>query len=410
MNGRRVVITGMGAMSVLGLTLDDISRSLRDGKSGLDIDPERKTRGFRSPLTGVVKGFDAKARFDRKQRKTMSQAALYGCAAALEAVADAKLTEAHLRRPEAGIIFGNDSTCESARLMFDELVKHGRTQLLGSGPIIQIMNSTVTMNLSSMLGVQGACWTLSAACASGLHSVGQAAMLIASGQQELVVAGGAQETAWEGMAAFDALGALSTRESEPATASRPFDLTRDGLVPSGGGAAVVLETLESARARGARIYGEVLSYAFSCDGEHLTNPTGDGALRAMRQALKLASVAPAEVDYVNAHATSTPIGDATEARAVHTLFGETQVPVSSTKGLTGHECWMAGASEVIYALLMMRDGFIAGNPHLTTPDPQCSMIHLPPATLPQRPRTVLKNSFGFGGTNAAMVLRAVEGA
>ncbi|MGQ0504721.1 MAG: beta-ketoacyl-[acyl-carrier-protein] synthase family protein [Myxococcaceae bacterium] len=404
---RRVVITGMGAVSSLGLTLDAISRSLKEGTSGIGVDPERKARGFRSALTGIVRGFDPAARFDRKARKTMGEAAAYGCASAFAAIEDAKLDLKTLARPDVGVIFGNDTTAVSARAMFEELDKHGSTHLLGSAPIIRVMNSTVTMNLGTLLGVQGACWTLSAACASGLHALGQAAMLVAAGQQEIVICGGAQETGWEGMAAFDALGALSTRESEAAKASRPFDKTRDGLVPSGGGAALIVESLDSARARGAHIYAELLGYAFSCDGGHLTNPTGDGAVRAMRQALKHASVAPAEVDYVNAHATSTPVGDAVEAKAITEVFGPRAVPVSSTKGLTGHECWMAGASEVVYSLLMMRDGFMAGNAHLDQPDELSASLQLSRGPVLKQPRTLLKNSFGFGGTNAAVVLRAL---
>jgi 3-oxoacyl-[acyl-carrier-protein] synthase-1 len=405
---KRAVITGMGAISCLGTTLEEISQSLREGRSGIGIDPARKERGFRSCLTGLVRGFDPVQRFDRKARRSMGEAAAYGCAAALDALADAGVDRGSLARPEVGVIFGNDSTCQAAEGLFTELAATGRTTALGSGHIIKVMSSTVTMNLSSMLGIQGACWTLSAACASGLHALGQAAMLVSTGAQELVICGGAQETSWQGMAAFDALGALSANEAEAERASRPFDRRRDGLVPSGGGAALVVESIDSARARGARIHAEILGYAFSCDGEHLTNPNGAGAVRAMQQALRQASVHPSEVDYVNAHATSTPVGDAVEAKALSHVFGERRVPVSSTKGLTGHECWMAGASEVVYCLLMMREGFIAGNPHLESPDEAAAALHLPVKSLAQRPRTILKNSFGFGGTNASVVLRAVD--
>ena len=405
---QRAVITGMGAVSSLGLTLEAISRSLQEGRSGIELDPERRARGFRSALTGVVKGFDAAKWFDRKARKTMGQPAAYGCAAAYEALTDAGVDFATLARPEVGVIFGNDSTCQSADDLLGGLQQGGRTGALGTGHIIKVMNSTVTMNLATLLKVQGANWSLSAACASGLHALGQAAMLVQTGQQEMVICGGAQETSWQGMAAFDALGALSTLEAEASRASRPFDRTRDGLVPSGGGAALVVESIDSARARGARIYAEVLGYAFGCDGEHLTSPSGAGAARAMRRALQLAHVHPSEVDYVHAHATSTPAGDAVEAKAIAELFGEHRVPVSSTKGLTGHECWMSGASETLYCLLMMRDGFIAGNPHLVEPDPVSAALNLPKTTLQVRPRTVLKNSFGFGGTNAVVVLRALE--
>jgi 3-oxoacyl-[acyl-carrier-protein] synthase-1 len=404
----RAVITGIGAVSSLGHSLDSISRALKEGHSGIEVDPERKAMGFRCSLTGVIKGFDATKRFDRKQRKTMSQAALFGCTAAMDAVADAGFKPGELARPDVGVVFGNDSTCDAAHDLFSQLKASGRTSALGSGHIIKVMNSTVTMNLSSLLGVKGACWTLSAACASGLHALGQSAMMIAQGMQSVVICGGAQETGWQGMAAFDALGALSSSETDPKRASRPFDKGRDGLVPSGGGAALIVESVEHARARGARIYAEVLGYGFSCDGGHLTNPDGDGARRAMEQALKTAHVHPKELDYVHAHATSTPVGDAIEAEAIAQVLGGHRAPVSSTKGLTGHECWMAGASELVYCLLMMRDGFIAGNHTLEEPDARCAGVTLPTESLNVRPKTILKNSFGFGGTNGSIVLRAVE--
>jgi 3-oxoacyl-[acyl-carrier-protein] synthase-1 len=406
---KRVVITGLGVISSIGITQAEVIRSLREGLSGIALDPERRARGFRSCLSGQVKGFDPVQRFDRKARRTLGEAAAYGCAAAFDAIADAGLDAKSLANPEVGAIFGNDSTCQAAEPMFKELAEQGRTSALGSGHIIKVMNSTVTMNLATMLGLQGACWSLSAACASGLHALGQAAMLVATGSQKVVICGGAQETSWQGMAAFDALGALSANEEDPARASRPFDKRRDGLVSSGGGAALVVESLDSARERGARIYAEVIGYAFGCDGEHLTNPSGAGAKRAMEGALRQANVHPAEVDYVHAHATSTPVGDAVEAKAISRIFGDTasRVPVSSTKGITGHECWMAGASEVAYCLLMMREGFIAGNAHLEQPDESAAALNLPVQALNVRPRTILKNSFGFGGTNASVVLRAV---
>ena len=406
---RRPVITGLGVVSSIGQTLDEVSKSLRNGISGIGLDPERKARGFRSALAGRIAGFDPAKRFDRKTRKTMGQAAAFGCAAALDAIADARLHLKSLARPEVGVIFGNDSTCDAAHGLFEDLAREGRTNALGSGHIIRIMNSTVTMNLATLLGVKGACWTLSSACASGLHAIGQAAMLVASGTQDVVICGGAQESTWEGMAAFDALGALSLRHDEPTRASRPFDKTRDGLVPSGGGAALIVESLDSARRRNAPIYAEILGYAFGCDGGHLTNPSGEGAQWVMRQALKAASVHPREVDYVNAHATSTPVGDAIEAKAILNVFGDSKTPpVSSTKGLTGHECWMSGASESVYCLLMMRDGFIAGNAHLEEPDQICAPLNLPKKSVERRPATILKNSFGFGGTNAAIAFRSVD--
>jgi 3-oxoacyl-[acyl-carrier-protein] synthase-1 len=270
------------------------------------------------------------------------------------------------------------------------------------------MNSSISMNLSTLYGVQGASWTISGACASGAHAVGQAALLVSSGFLDVVLAGGVQEINPYAFGAFDAINAFSTREGDPESASRPFDRSRDGLVPSGGAAMLVVETLERARRRGARVLAHVTSYSFTCDGEHISLANGRGAFRCMELALERARLAPGEVEYVNAHATGTLQGDAAEARALVQLFGGTQAPVSSTKSLTGHECWMAGASELAYSILMMRDGFIAGTRNLSLPDEACEGLNLPRAALEQKPRTVLSNSFGFGGTNAAVVLRADE--
>jgi 3-oxoacyl-[acyl-carrier-protein] synthase-1 len=230
-------------------------------------------------------------------------------------------------------------------------------------------------------------------------------MLIASGQQEIVLAGGAQEINWPSMAAFDALKAFSARANDPAGASRPFSKFRDGLVPSGGAAMLVLESEAHALARGARIYGEIAGYAFSANGDHLSCPTVEGPARCMRQALRRAGVAPAEVDYVNAHATATPVGDLLEGRAILEVFGRDGPPVSSTKSMTGHECWMAGASEVAYSLLMMRDGFLAPNVNLGELDPELEGLRVITEAVPTRPDVVLSNAFGFGGTNSAIVLR-----
>jgi 3-oxoacyl-[acyl-carrier-protein] synthase-1 len=250
--------------------------------------------------------------------------------------------------------------------------------------------------------------TISAACSSGAHSIGLAWNLIRSGAQRMVFAGGAQETNWLSMVSFDALGAFSVREDDPQAASRPFDKARDGLVPGGGAAVLVLESLESARARDARIYGEVLGYAFSSDGDHLTLPSGDGAERAMRQALRASGVGAEEIDYINAHATATPQGDLREARAINEIFGAEGPPVSSTKSMTGHECWMAGASEALYCLLMMRDGFVAPNINFTGFDDETPPINIQVEAADAELRTVLSNSFGFGGTNACLILRKFE--
>jgi len=264
------------------------------------------------------------------------------------------------------------------------------------------------MNLSTLYGAQGASWTVAAACSSGAHSVGQAALLVATGLQDVVLAGGAQEINFAAFATFDAINAFSTREEDPTRTPRPFDRSRDGLVPSGGAAILVVESLERARRRGAKVLARLASYAFSCDGEHISLANGQGALRCMTDALDRARLTAGEIEYVNAHATGTPQGDAVEARALSQLFGGKGVPVSSTKSMSGHECWMAGASELVYSLAMMRDGFIAPTRNLESPDEACEGLLLPRETLARRPRTVLSNSFGFGGTNAAIVLAQEE--
>jgi 3-oxoacyl-[acyl-carrier-protein] synthase-1 len=408
---RRVAVTGLGIISTLGNSLEAVCGSLRAGRSGIIIDEERRGLGFRSALTGAIRDFDPADYFPRKARRAMGEPALYGCAAALQAVRAAELREADLQSDEVGVIVGNDSCCQPAVEVADEVRRAG-PHGVGSGQIIRAMNSTVTMNLSTLLGTRGANWTVAAACASGAHAIGQGYALIRGGLQQIVLCGGTQEINWQAMAAFDALGAFSTREAEPEKASRPFDAARDGLVPSGGGAVLVLEDLERARARGARIWGEIVGYAFSSDGAHLTQPSGDGAVRAMRRVLAAAAVAPAEVDYVNAHATSTLVGDAVEAKAIASVFGGDETArrpwVSSTKSMTGHECWMAGASETLYTLLMMAAGFVAPNINVYAIDPACAGVKLATRTVETPVRTALVNSFGFGGTNATLMLRALQ--
>jgi len=402
---RPVAITGMGIVSCIGCSLDEVSRSLEAGRSGIVLDETRKKLGFRSSLTGRITGLDLESRgCTRKMARTMGEPAQYAFAATSDAIADAGLDTRSLAGPRCGIIFGNDSCVQSSVEAIDITRKEGGTHFIGGGQIFKTMTSTVTMNLATILGVQGANWSISAACASGAHSIGQALMLVRSGLQDIVIAGGAQETSWEVMTSFDALGCFSMRESDPEGASRPFDAERDGLVPSGGAAALVLEDLAHARTRGARIRGMISGYGFSADGSsYLSKPDSGGAVRAMRMALNDARVTPGEVDYINAHATSTPVGDASEAEAIAEVFG-TSVPVSSTKSMTGHECWMAGASEVVYTVLMAQGGFIAPNVNFTRFDDSTVPINVAARTEHRRIGVAVSNSFGFGGTNAVLVL------
>lgn len=401
---REAAITGLGIISCIGSNLEDVVCSLQEGRSGITVDKERVRVGFRSPLTGNIKDFDPKRwGFKRKTLSTMCEPALYACAAATDAVRDAGLLDEQLRHDRCGIIFGNDSTIKACVESIDIVRKHGETHFIGTGYVFRSMNSTISMNLAAYFGMKGANWTLSAACASGAHVIGQALMLIRSGLQDIIIAGGAQETNWMSMASFDAIGAFSTRCQAAEEASRPFDVDRDGLVPSGGSACLVIEELEHARMRGAKIYGIVRGYGFSSEiGSNLTVPSVEGATLAMRRALEDAGVNPKAVDYINAHATSTQVGDMVEAVAIARVFGD-KVPVSSTKSITGHECWMSGASEALYTTLMAQKGFLAPNINFHRFSEDCPSINLVKECTNARIDIALSNSFGFGGTNAALL-------
>ncbi|MFP6584556.1 MAG: beta-ketoacyl-[acyl-carrier-protein] synthase family protein [Candidatus Hydrogenedentota bacterium] len=403
--GHQVAITGMGIISCLGLNLADVSHSLQNGRSGIMFDEERVKAGFRSPLTGKIVDFDPENwGLKRKHLKTMGEPAQYGYTAALDAIADAGLDDEQIQNPRCGIVMGNDSVAGATVEGHKTWEENGATRSIGSGYIFQGMNSTVTRNLATYLGIQGASWTLAGACASGAHAIGQGCALIRSGLQDIVLVGGAQETNYQSMGSFDALTAFSTRLDSPTEASRPFDVDCDGLVPSGGGACLILEDLEYARQRGARVYGIVRGYGFSTNGTpYLSRPDANGAARAMRMALDDAKISPATINYVNAHATSTPLGDAAEATAIAQTLG-TQIPVSSTKSMTGHECWMGGASEVIYTTLMARDKFLAPNINFTRMREDCPAININHETRSMELKYAMSDSFGFGGTNASLVL------
>ncbi len=280
--------------------------------------------------------------------------------------------------------------------------------LVGSGNIFQSMNSTLTMNLSTIFNLRGINFTLSGACASGSHAIGMAYLLIRQGLQDCVLCGGAEEVNLFSMGNFDALGAFSIREDEPTRASRPFDKNRDGLVPSGGGATLVVESYESAVSRGATILAEVVGYGFSSNGEHISVPNVDGPVRSLRMALQDAGMTPAQIGYVNAHATSTPIGDLNEARAIAEVFADSCPYVTSTKSQTGHEMWMAGASEIIYSTLMMQRDFIAPNLNFEEPDEASCRLNIPAERVDCRFDAFLSNSFGFGGTNSTLIIKKVN--
>ena len=403
---RRVVITGMGIWSCLGTDLETVKQSLYEGKSGIGLQSERLEYGYRSALTGIVEEpVITKKMLDRHTRAGMPEEARYAYMSSLQAFEQANITDEYLREHEIGCIFGNDSSAkpviEASKIM-DE--KHD-SAMLGYGLIFQSMNSTVNMNLSTIFHLRGVNFTISAACASGSHSIGLGYMLIKQGMQDVVLCGGAQETNFYSMASFDALGAFSVRMDEPTKASRPFDRDRDGLIPSGGAASLILEDYEHAKARGANILAEVIGYGFSSNGGGISQPSDEGSVVAMTRALDMSGVKVEDIDYINAHATSTHQGDMYEAMALNRMFGGKHALISSTKSMTGHECWMAGASEAVYSILMMQNDFVAPNINFEHPDEYSEKLNLAITTVETELNLVLSNSFGFGGTNSALVLK-----
>ncbi|WP_298502861.1 beta-ketoacyl-[acyl-carrier-protein] synthase family protein [uncultured Maribacter sp.] len=404
---RRVVITGMGIYSCIGKNLEEVKSSLYQGKSGIVFDQERKDLGYRSSLTGMVEPPILKGILSRRQRVSLGQEGTYAYAATAEALANAKISQKFLETNEVGVIYGNDSTAKSVIESIDTVREKKDTTLVGSGAIFKAMNSTITMNLSTIFKLTGVNYTISAACASGSHAIGMAYHLIKSGMQDCIISGGAQEINALAMASFDGLGVFAMNNENPEKASRPFDKERNGLVPSGGGATIILESYESAVKRGAPILGEVVGYGFSSNGGHISTPNVEGPSKAMKKALKDAQMDASKIDYVNAHATSTPVGDANEAKAIHEVFGEYRPLVSSTKSMTGHECWMAGASEVIYSMLMMQNSFVAPNINLENTDEDSAKLNLVTKTINKKIDVFLSNSFGFGGTNSALVIKTI---
>ena len=405
---RRVVITGMGIWSCLGTDIETVRQSLYEGKSGIGLQQERLEYGYRSGLTGIVETpVITKQMLDRHTRAGMSEEAQYAYMASRQAFEQAQISDTYLREHEVGCIFGNDSSAkpviESSKIM-DE--KHD-SAMLGYGLIFQSMNSTVNMNLSTIFHLRGVNFTISAACASGSHSIGLGYMLIKQGLQDMILCGGAQETNYYSMASFDALGAFSVRMDDPTKASRPFDKDRDGLIPSGGAAALVLEDYDHAVARGATILAEIVGYGFSSNGGGISEPSDDGSVTAMSRAMKDAEVQLDDIDYINAHATSTHQGDMYEAIALDRLFHGQRALISSTKSMTGHECWMAGASEVVYSIIMMKNNFVAPNINFENPDEYSEKSNLTAKTVDMEVNTVLSNSFGFGGTNSALVIKNI---
>lgn len=404
----RVVITGMGVYSCIGRNKKEVLKSLFDGVSGIGIAPERKEMGYRSALCGMVPKPDMKGMLDRRQRLCLPEHGQYAYLATVEALEQAGIDSDFLLANEVGILYGNDSSAEAVISGVDVIREKKNTMLVGSGNIFQSMNSTLTMNLSTIFNLRGINFTVSGACASGSHAIGVGYTLIKQGLQDCIICGGAEEVNKYSVGNFDGLNAFSKREDDPARASRPFDKNRDGLVPSGGAATIILESYDSAVRRGAEILAEVIGYGFSSNGEHISVPNVDGPKRSLIRAVKDAGIGLSEIKYVNAHATSTPIGDMNEAKAIAEVFGDCKPYVASTKSLTGHEMWMAGASEVVYSMLMMQNDFIAANLNFEEPDEASAKLNIPNRRVELPFDVFLSNSFGFGGTNSTLIVRKIS--
>ncbi|MBI4270914.1 MAG: beta-ketoacyl-[acyl-carrier-protein] synthase family protein [Candidatus Rokubacteria bacterium] len=398
----RVVVTGLGIVSCLGNTLGDVTDALRRGRSGIELLPERKALGFRSSLGGKLKAFDLSG-VPKKHLRQLGPGSQIAVHATHQALRDAAWEPHHIKDERTAVVIGSGGNFhdiyQQCHMFRDDGLKLGGTALQ------RVMHDTVSANLSVLLGTRGYALTVACACATGAAAIGLAYQLIRYGLQDRAICGGAHEDTWEYFCQFDALKAFSMREDEPTRASRPFDKHRDGLVPSAGGGILTLEEREQALRRGATIYGEVIGYAFTSDGNDMTIPSGEGSARCIRLALQDAGIAAGDVDYVNAHATSTPVGDASEARAIVEAFGNRPY-VSSTKSMTGHEQAAAGSNEVIYTLLMMRDQFVAPNINLDELDPQCAGMNLVANdAIDARIDLAVSNAFGFGGVNTCVVMK-----
>ena len=399
---RRVVVTGAGIVSCIGNDLDTVEASLREGRSGIQAMPVFAEMGLRSQVAGQPQ-IDLDARIDRKFRRFMGDAAAYAYVSLQDAIAHSGLSAAQISHPRTGLIMGSGGASPANQIEAADILRSKGIRRVGPYQVTRCMGSTVSANLSTAFGIKGINYSITSACSTSAHCIGVAAQQIAWGMQDVMFAGGGEELSWGLATLFDAMGAMSSkRNDQPAQASRAYDADRDGFVIAGGGGAVVLESLEHAQARGARILAEVVGFGLSSDGQDMVAPSGEGAVACMRQAIEGLD---APIDYINTHGTSTPVGDVPELNAMRAVFGSNAPPFSSTKSLTGHSQGATGVQEAIYCLLMLQKGFIAGSVNVETPDPAVGDLPLVTATRNADLRHVLSNSFGFGGTNASLVLR-----
>lgn len=407
---RRVVITGMGIVSCIGTDLNSVRDSLRQGRSGIRANPDYEAYGLRSQISGHPE-IDFEALIPRRARRFMGDAAAYAYVAMDQAVAQAGLTPEQVSNPRTGLIAGSGGASTENIVNAADTLRSRGVRKIGAFAVPKVMGSTASACLATPFGIKGVNYSISSACATSAHCIGNAMEQIQLGKQDVVFAGGAEEEHWSLTMLFDAMGALSTHyNATPERASRPFDRDRDGFVIAGGGGMLVLESLDHAKARGANILAELIGYGATSDGHDMVAPSGEGAERCIRQALDVAGITdPSQIDYINAHGTSTPAGDITELNAMVKVFGETLPPVSSTKSLTGHSLGAAGVQEAIYSLLMLQSGFVAGTANVEHLDPEAEGRSVVLSCQNDVPlKTVLSNSFGFGGTNATLIFQRYE--
>ncbi|MHB8347041.1 MAG: beta-ketoacyl-ACP synthase I [Acidiferrobacterales bacterium] len=400
---RRVVVTGLGIVSSIGNNKEEVRESLRQGRSGIEFHQEYADLGFRTAVHGPIR-LHPEELIDRKIYRFMGNGAAYTYLATREAIEDSGLGAEQVSNPRTGLIAGSGGSSTENVVRAVDLLRQKGLRKVGPYMVTRTMSNTIAACLATAFSIKGVSYSISSACATSAHCIGNAAELIQLGKQDVVFAGGGDEVHWTMTLLFDAMGALSSKYNDnPTAASRPYDANRDGFVISGGGGAVVLEELEHARARGARIYGELVGYGATSDGFDMVQPSGEGAVRCMRQAL---AGMESTVDYINSHGTSTSVGDVRELEAIREVFGSHCPPISSTKSITGHALGGAGVNEAIYSLLMMESGFIAASANISDLDPAAAGMPIvrhraDHASLD----TVLSNSFGFGGTNACLVFR-----
>jgi len=400
---RRVVITGMGIVSCLGNTKESVTDSLRNTKSGIRANESYREMGLRSQVSGTV-DIDLPSLIDRKHLRFMGDAASYAYLSMQQAIEDAGLSEDMVSNPRTGIIAASGGASSSQIVWGADTLRERGVRRLGPYLVPRTMSSSVSACLSTHFAIKGVNYSITSACATSTHCIGAAAEQIQWGKQDIVFAGGGEEEHWSLSMMFDAMGALSTKYNDtPEQASRAYDASRDGFVIAGGGGMLVLEELEHAKARGAHIYAEVVGYGANSDGDNMVAPSGEGAIRCMRQALETVDT---PVDYINTHGTSTPVGDIAELKAIREVFADGSPPLSSSKSLCGHSLGAAGVQEAIHCLLMMENSFMAGSANITELDPAAEGIDVLQKTRENvELNTVMSNNFGFGGTNAVVVFR-----